>query len=110
MKKIDEYSTIEEMTEDFDNWFGYWLTGWSNEKECFDVSCRDINAFTDEIVEIMIKVTDWQFDAEELKTMNRWNLVYWYCVRLLYLRGSDKDDYLYYDDVYEFLDNMRFWK
>lgn len=106
MKSIEEYSSIKEMERDFNIWFGVWLTGWDIEKGWVE---RDssINAFTDDIIEIMLSITDWQFEEQDLKTMNKWNLVYWYCIRLLYLYNDTDEYFCYINNVFELLDSIR---
>ena len=103
MKTVEQYDSYEEMEQDFNNWFGVWLTGWDKEKESRVDIYRNIEAFTDDIVEVMLAITDWQFEEQELKSMNKMNLVYWYCVRLLYLNT----DYYYIEDVFDLLDGIR---
>lgn len=93
MKNINEYSNINDLTADFNEWFGIWLS--SNEKS--------IDAITDEVIEVMLKITEW--DEEVVRNTNKWNVVYWYCVQLLYLNNSN-NDYTYLDVVYEFLDSI----
>ena len=94
MKKIEEYSTIQELQEAFNNeWFGKWISA----KE------KNIEDFTDEIIEIILLITEW--DKEVIKNTNKWNIVYWYCLQLLYLNNSN-NDYIYLDDVFEFLDSI----
>ena len=101
MKKLNEYSTYEEVKKDFDKWFSYWLTGydadrgWTNEK-------RTIDDFTDDVIDVILYITEW--NEEIIKNTNKWNIVYWYCVRFLYF-GVD-DENLSLEEVYEFLDGM----
>ena len=94
MKKIEEYSTIQELEEAFNNeWFGKWISG----------SEKNIEDFTDEIIQIILLITDW--NEEVIENTSKWNIVYWYCLRLLYLNNSN-NDYIYLDDVFEFLDSI----
>lgn len=94
MKKIEEYSTIQELQEAFNNeWFGKWILA----KE------KNIEDFTDEIIEIILLITEW--DKEVIENTSKWNIVYWYCLQLLYLNNSN-NDYIYLDDVFEFLDSI----
>lgn len=105
MKNLEQYDSIEVMTQEFNNWFGIWLSGWDNINNRWDEEIdRSINAFTDDIIDIMLAITGWDFDDDELKIINKMNLVYWYCVRLMYLYN---DNYYYIENVFEFLDGVR---
>ena len=100
MKEISKYSSVKEMEEEFNDWFGYFITGFDKEKGWLDEE-RSINDITDNVIDIMIAITDW--DEDVVKNTNRWNVVYWYCLYLLYIHPND---YFYIDDIFEFLNDM----
>lgn len=104
MKKLEEYNDYNEMVNDFNNWFGWLISSWDKDRGWIDSDIeRD---FTDDKMEMMLAITDWQFDDEEFKTLNKLNLIYWYCVRLLYLNDSN-NDYFYLEDVFSLLDGIK---
>ena len=104
MKKLEEYNDYNEMVNDFNNWFGWLISSWDKDRGWIDSDIeRD---FTDDKMEMMLAITDWQFDEEEFKTLNKLNLIYWYCVRLLYLNDSN-NDYFYLEDVFSLLDGIK---
>ena len=105
MKPIKDYNTIEEMEKDFNSWFGWLISGWDETTDEWKESNIELD-FTADKIEMMLAITEWQFDEDEFKTLNKLNLVYWYCVRLLYLNNSN-NDYSYIDEVYQWLDNIK---
>lgn len=104
MKAIDEYETIEELEKDFNDWFGWLITGFDKEKGWYDNGNSVEENLTDDKIEMMLAITKWEFEEDDFNKINKLNFVYWYCVDLLYTKD---EDYFYYEDVYHLLDGIR---
>ena len=97
MFSVDNKTSLE---LEFNDWFGKFISADGKGHEAIKI--EDI---TDEVLDTIVAITDWEQDT--VFNTNQWNVVYWYCLRLLYLYNktylnSDRP-YYYLDDIYDFL-------